>query len=443
MAAFFPENTQDPARYTWQQSVELCCLLDDVYFQLFYTWNTVARGYQQSGSFPVSTTQFSSIWEPVEYLSHMGRIMDKISGMTSSLARQKYLSEVVALSGSEIAQLYEVLWKGEDALVKIYLLRFTETIRFIPVEECELPERVPRGNSQSREPPCHPVLRMWRDCCRDWVCHLYAYAVPNEMALQAIANLQSTLIEIGAGTGYWGYLLANFGQQKMYLFDSFPLPSAPQPEESKSSRKSNTGMNDYHGKALAFVPVKRGGSTDLRIISKETAGSTALMLCYPPPGCSMALDCLKNFQGEWIVYIGEWQGDTATPDFEKSLLQQFSLFQSVGLPNWGNTCYSLTIWKRKALKEDVPPVTPKTSPLIDILLGGIPPFQCTSCGLSKRTLKRCTCCSLVSYCGQECCTRHLEVHQQLHKFQSMHTPPIPWSSPLFEKLSTTQSSTPP
>jgi len=47
------------------------------------------------------------------------------------------------------------------------------------------------------------------------------------------------------------------------------------------------------------------------------------------------------------ICTGEWQGDTGTKGFEKLLSAEFSCEELLRLPNWGDTCYSLTVWRRR------------------------------------------------------------------------------------------------
>jgi hypothetical protein len=62
----------------------------------------------------------------------------------------------------------------------------------------------------------------------------------------------------------------------------------------------------------------------------------------------MALDSLEAFQGNIIIHVGEFNGDTGTRKFESHLYNLFNLETLISLPNWSNTCYSLSIWKRKS-----------------------------------------------------------------------------------------------
>ena len=59
-----------------------------------------------------------------------------------------------------------------------------------------------RGGGKSAESPAFGLLERWRASCRDWACRVYAFAVPHEPALAALAAL-GPLVEAGAGTGFW------------------------------------------------------------------------------------------------------------------------------------------------------------------------------------------------------------------------------------------------
>ena len=49
------------------------------------------------------------------------------------------------------------------------------------------------------DPIAPPGVAKWRDSVRDWMCHLFAYAVPNTAALDLLAS-HAPLLELGAGT---------------------------------------------------------------------------------------------------------------------------------------------------------------------------------------------------------------------------------------------------
>lgn len=74
--------------------------------------------------------------------------------------------------------------------------------------------------------------------------------------------------------------------------------------------------------------------------------SHALFLCYPPPDSNMAEAAVAKYAGDTVLYVGEWDGDTGTASLQHRLLRHWHLDEVVPLPNWGDTCYELMVWKR-------------------------------------------------------------------------------------------------
>jgi hypothetical protein len=55
-----------------------------------------------------------------------------------------------------------------------------------------------------------------------------------------------------------------------------------------------------------------------------------------------------------VLYVGEWDGDTATKKFQQTLVKDFDLVTRLGaseMANWPGTCYTLTVWKKKGSGE--------------------------------------------------------------------------------------------
>ena len=179
-------------------------------------------------------------------------------------------------------------------------------------------------------PPCHTHLEQWRDAARDWSCTLYAYAVPSRRAIETLVALsrRGGMIEVGAGTGYWGKLLEEGGAD-IVTFDK------------------DLCNNEYHGSVPPWTPrLRRGGVECLK--GGRHANRRVLLLAYPPPDTEMATRCLEAFRGEVVAHVGEVYGDTGTRRFDARLWREFELRDTVPLPNFGNTAYRLTVWKRRA-----------------------------------------------------------------------------------------------
>ena len=58
-----------------------------------------------------------------------------------------------------------------------------------------------------------------------------------------------------------------------------------------------------------------------------------------------------GLRGECVCVVGEWDGDTAEPNFTAQLLAGFRLADRCALPNWSDTAHELTVWERRTDNE--------------------------------------------------------------------------------------------
>jgi hypothetical protein len=68
----------------------------------------------------------------------------------------------------------------------------------------------------------------------------------------------------------------------------------------------------------------------------------------------MALEALKAYEGQHVVVIGEWDGDTGSREFSNSLLTHWDLERAIELPNWSDTAHDFTLWKRRPHRAPSP-----------------------------------------------------------------------------------------
>jgi hypothetical protein len=153
----------------------------------------------------------------------------------------------------------------------------------------------------------------------------YAWGVPNEEALATIAKY-GPIVEIGAGTGYWAYLLRKRGV-RVRAFDIHPPP---------------LHANHYHPDQKLWSQVLKG-SWD----KAAEYPDHALFLCWPPYATHMADHALAVYRGDTVIYIGEWDGCTANGAFHKRLEREFEQVERVTLPKWPGIKDFLSVWKRK------------------------------------------------------------------------------------------------
>lgn len=152
-----------------------------------------------------------------------------------------------------------------------------------------------------------------------------AYAVPNDEALDAIAQLGMPVVEIGAGTGYWMWMLNQAGVPTVG-FDHKPTVN-------------NRYCSDDH-----WAEVQEG---DHLVLQDGAYSDHALMLCWPPYDNPMASKCLRTYAGEVLIYVGEPAGGcTAGDSFFKELDAHWEPVIEVDIPQWPGIHDYLGIFRR-------------------------------------------------------------------------------------------------
>jgi len=152
----------------------------------------------------------------------------------------------------------------------------------------------------------------------------YAWAVPSDEALSAIIeHSPQGVVEIGAGSGYWAWLLRERSVD-VVAYDRKP----------------------YHNAQVdaKWSLVKRGGPWHSKLFPERT-----LFLCWPPYAHSMAFQALSYYQGQTLAYIGEGEGGcTGDDQFHSALEKEWEEIQFVGLPQWPGIHDNLVIYRRLA-----------------------------------------------------------------------------------------------
>lgn len=158
----------------------------------------------------------------------------------------------------------------------------------------------------------------------------FAWAIPNLSALQEIAR-HGSIIELGCGNGYWAWLLRKMGVD---ILACDPLAAgAP-----GSHRDEGTS---------AWTEVFPAGP---EILSNAAHRERTLFLCWPPPFSSMAADCLKLYQGDRLLYVGEEPGGCCgDEEFEELINRDWAVEKRVNIPRWPSPFVkdSLFVYRRK------------------------------------------------------------------------------------------------
>ncbi len=167
--------------------------------------------------------------------------------------------------------------------------------------------------------------------------HVYAYAIPTQRAIVTISRF-APIVEIGAGTGYWAWLLRQIGTD-IVCYDSRP-PTADSDE------------NRFHTASKCWTEVLRGNETAL-----DEHPSRTLFLCWPPAGDAMAFRALKRYGGEVFLYVGEMplanevRACTGDDQFFQLLSEHWAPAHSVALPKWEFCWDRLYVFSRRDLRE--------------------------------------------------------------------------------------------
>eukprot|EP00537_Pseudo-nitzschia_pungens_P011284 CAMPEP_0172382996 /NCGR_PEP_ID=MMETSP1061-20121228/925_1 /TAXON_ID=37318 /ORGANISM="Pseudo-nitzschia pungens, Strain cf. pungens" /LENGTH=470 /DNA_ID=CAMNT_0013111087 /DNA_START=140 /DNA_END=1555 /DNA_ORIENTATION=+ len=224
------------------------------------------------------------------------------------------------------------------------------------------------GDGDSKD---NVLLRLYNDLCakgfdadvdvetiedrfvwRTNLCMFLSWAVPNAKALQTLVDLQKPILEMGAGTGYWAWLLSQRGVDVA----AYDLP------DSQSGQKHRFRHS-----------IVKDGSIE-QVKAPENA-DRVLVVCWPDyVGDStqddadrgdFGVETLKAYQGDTVVHIGELEstgvaaaaegwgnpfppgGSSTSAGFQKELVANFELKETVHLPNWPPYNSHMTVWTRK------------------------------------------------------------------------------------------------
>jgi len=281
-----------------------------------------------------------------------------------------------------------------NPLAQLYLARQYETAWLFGSSndnQYPLVEAKDARGEKLRDPVATKPLAFWRNTVRTGAAYHYAFAVPTNQALDIILSLNTQVIDIGAGTGYWAYQLQrrSRGEHQILAYDSVPC---------------GTGRtNAYHGNAPSWFQVQRLEASQVPI---PGTGATILVV-YPPPDPDEAFlaglvhrfaqSTIDQNSTNRLVLVSEWRGgDTASPACRTALLAKLTLeaHHPTTIPNWGDTSASLTIWKLGATQFPCP---------LD---------KCTACETyNAPALFRCRLSCDFQVCSQECAHAAVETYK--------------------------------
>ena len=157
---------------------------------------------------------------------------------------------------------------------------------------------------------------------------IYSFAVPTKEVIEEIVKY-SPIIEIGAGTGYWAYLISEFGGD-IVAFDNY-----------QRNKKWKKAFNIEYFTEKWF-DVKYGTEKEIDNYPNHT-----LFLSWVEYCSEYGLNCLKKYKGEYFIYIGEGIGGCcATDEFFEYLHKHFKKIKSPKILSWYGINDYLGIYKR-------------------------------------------------------------------------------------------------
>lgn len=132
----------------------------------------------------------------------------------------------------------------------------------------------------------------------------YGWAVPNEEAIDYLTQFDETIVEVGAGKGYWAYLIdQNGGSIEAYDIDP--------PDDTY------------------YNVMKRNSKT----LKSEIVGSP-LLLVWPPADSMMDFDCIKS-EPNHILYVGEPRGGcTGSDKFFEIFEEEYGHVRTIDIPSY-------------------------------------------------------------------------------------------------------------
>jgi ShK domain-like len=208
------------------------------------------------------------------------------------------------------------------------------------------------------------------------------FAVPSPHVATEIASLavklQKKILQMGAGTGYFGTYLKQQQQQQKSNIDVIAYDLHP-PSQHK---------NDFFEWDFSNDTIRAGACTDVISTNPSLATDSILLIVWPndpdpidnPQFCQdddnsqnedvWDVDCLKAYidaGGRMVVYVGErsdnlstitnsWptnkklppdSGLSSTNAFQNLLKDQFHLLKTFSIPQWWLNEDDVTIWRKR------------------------------------------------------------------------------------------------
>lgn len=156
----------------------------------------------------------------------------------------------------------------------------------------------------------------------------YSWAVPTPAALKLIAS-HAPLLEVGAGTGYWAWVLWQMGVD-VIAYDASPGLAL---------------RNKFHRFKLGWYLVHKNDGAYAVVNHQQRT----LLLCWPSDN-HMSDRTLRAYQGQRMIYIGANDSEhgvyTGNKAFHQELKEKWQLIEELTLPSWGALVDKVRVYER-------------------------------------------------------------------------------------------------
>lgn len=169
----------------------------------------------------------------------------------------------------------------------------------------------------------------------------YPEYVPTDNAITTI-TAYDPVIEIGAGNGYWAYVLDNTGCD-IHATDKSPVNGSVKTTFTKYERAQSLHRTELTGETHTIehnentlYEVKRRNWFDVSAATHDTIATTTdtVLLCHPPAD-TWTEELLEHISpSQHLIYVGQWYpGSDATPYFHYELTN-WELIETFPVYDW-------------------------------------------------------------------------------------------------------------
>ncbi len=172
----------------------------------------------------------------------------------------------------------------------------------------------------------------------------WSWSIPDPVVLNWLYHTLDgrPVVEMGAGTGYWAWMMSQMGIN-WTAYDISPPSQGKNKYHSNAEGQSRADVVDQQ-----YVNILEGDHLELR---RKVNRNKVLFLSWPPYDKPMAADCLKAFKGDTFVYVGEGDGGcTGDDEFHQILRDQWDEVDHFPMVQWSGIHDNMHVYTRKPKK---------------------------------------------------------------------------------------------